>query len=112
MDDEEIVRSILTRHLTRSGFSVIEATSGVGAARVVIADKAREIRSAFVDYELPDLNGLTLARHFRADRPDIRFVVMSGADLSREIDPAEGIAFLSKPFTWQDAVAILAPAEQ
>jgi two-component system cell cycle sensor histidine kinase/response regulator CckA len=54
------------------------------------------------DVVMPGMDGVTLARLVRLERPAIRIILISGysEDVARNgIDPAEGIHFLPKPFS-------------
>src|SRR4029079_8943266 len=70
VDDEGLIRSIITERLSRRDFEVLPASS-VGEARVVLARELPDL--ALLDLKLPDGEGTELLRLIRseADTPCI-----------------------------------------
>jgi DNA-binding response OmpR family regulator len=99
VDDERLIREMLSRTLEEEGFSCV-VSGDLAQAR----DRLDEGGFSLVvcDYDLPDGCGLDLADEVRAGHFDIPVVVMSGIDRP---DLAAGCAahgtdgFLAKPFT-------------
>ena len=65
VDDTEANRYVVARHLTRSGYAVEEATSGLEALEQATRNPPDLI---VLDIRLPDLNGFEIARRLRADQ--------------------------------------------
>jgi CheY-like chemotaxis protein len=89
------------RILGRSGYRVLEATTGAEALRICAASD-EPIDLILSDLVMPEMGGRELAAQVRASRAGARLLFMSGyteeAAMKRSVlDPSE--AFLSKPFT-------------
>lgn len=95
VDDDPGTREALTHILTRAGFRVI---SWDGHADLEAVTAGLPVRLALVDYHLPGLTGLEVARRLKKLAPQCRIVLMS----SEAPDPAQPELvdrFLSKPFS-------------
>lgn len=75
VDDEPMVRHLLDRALTRTGFEVFEATDGGAALDLIGAD---EFDLVISDVEMPGIGGLELLQRVRLERPDLPVVLFSG----------------------------------
>jgi CheY-like chemotaxis protein len=103
VEDEPGVRRVAVEGLTRKGYRVLSAGSGVEALRVWEA-RGPEIDLLFTDLVMPEgIGGQQLAAQLRQHRPDLPVIYTSG--YSREFvdgsgDPLrEGVNFLQKPYT-------------
>jgi DNA-binding NarL/FixJ family response regulator len=93
VDDEEIVLSLVEAMLERGNYSPIAASGPQDAL-----EKARnfrgEIRLLLTDIQMPEMDGLELAKRIVAERTNIRVLLMSGfADLL-----PSGLPSIGKPF--------------
>jgi two-component system cell cycle sensor histidine kinase/response regulator CckA len=98
VEDEAPLRRLAERALTRAGYRVLAVGDAEQAAPLLAAEAPALLLS---DVSLPGEDGLALARAARAARPGLPVLLMSGyaeAALGSDL-PAEGIAFLGKPFT-------------
>ncbi|MEZ5232429.1 MAG: response regulator transcription factor [Acidimicrobiales bacterium] len=79
VDDEPMVREVVTRYLRLDGHRVLPAADGVGAARL-LAEAAPDL--VVLDVMLPGLDGLTLLRGLRATStvPVILLTARAGED--------------------------------
>jgi CheY-like chemotaxis protein len=118
VEDDEAVRSVLSRVLTREGFTTLLAGSVTEALRV-FERAPREIELLVSDVVLPDRPVAELARALRRRRPDLPVLLMSGygtEELERRGDLLQGLPLLPKPFTPSELVrsmrACLASVEQ
>jgi two-component system cell cycle sensor histidine kinase/response regulator CckA len=101
VDDERPVRVVAARALQSQGYRVIEAASGEDAIDLIRCHDGR-IDVLLTDVVMPGIDGFTLARLARRDRPDLQTIVMSGYtedSLTADSEKARGIHFLQKPFT-------------
>lgn len=107
VEDDERVRSLITRILTRAGHRVLGADSGPAALRVWQQHR-EEIQLLLTDLVMPgNLSGRQLARVLRADRPDLRVLLTSGysrEELAHSDDEVEGVHFLPKPYVPQQVL--------
>ena len=100
VEDEDAVRLFGARALRNKGYTVIEARSGEQAMEVLKAEDGIDLLIS--DVVMPGMDGVTLARFVRMERPAIRIILISGysEDVARDgIDPDAGIHFLPKPFS-------------
>ncbi len=100
VEDEDAVRLFGSRALKNKGYTVIEARSGEQALDLLRGDEAIDV--LITDVVMPGMDGVTLARLVRTERPGIKVILISGysEDVARNgIDPDEGIHFLPKPFS-------------
>ena len=101
VEDERPLRSLVTNVLVQSGYTVLEAPSGITALDVW-ARHRHEIHLLLTDVVMPDgMSGLELAQRLRRDRPDLRVIYTSGYSAevaARGIQLQEGFNFLSKPY--------------
>jgi CheY-like chemotaxis protein len=111
VDDESIVRDMARRILETDRYRVIEASNGIDALRILKDETSIDL--LFADLEMPELAGEEMARQFKAARPDLKVLYVSGV-IDRLLDQRpvlwDGEAFLSKPFTPEgllEAVAMI-----
>lgn len=100
VEDEDAVRLFGARALRNKGYHVIEARSGEGALDVLRAEDGIDI--LVTDVVMPGMDGVTLARLVRIERPQIRIILISGysEDVAQGgIAEEEGLRFLPKPFS-------------
>lgn len=104
VDDNDLVRPVLAKVLTRYGFKVITAADGAEALHLV--DEG-PIAVALVDLILPKVDGLEIVRYVKAHHPSCVVVGMSGLtnpDARDEIFRAGADDFLAKPVDGQELV--------
>jgi two-component system cell cycle sensor histidine kinase/response regulator CckA len=101
VEDEEGVRELVRRVLTRHGYEVLEARHGRDA--LVEAERHEKIDLLLTDVVMPEMSGVALAAALRRRRPDLRVLYMSGYtedEIVRRGDVGEGgLPLLQKPFT-------------
>ena len=101
VEDEEAVRSLAMRVLTREGYVVHAAARGDDAERVFAAHEA-DIALLVADIVLPGLGGIELAQRLRTRRSSLKVLLMSGytdRDFGVVQRDMEAVALLQKPFT-------------
>lgn len=97
VEDEPHVQFFIWKLLKAEGFTVLTAGNGE-AAQKICREHHGHIDLLLTDFEIPGMNGLELSRIVKAERPDIKAVVMSGALKAREQSQMAGLPFLQKPF--------------
>jgi two-component system cell cycle sensor histidine kinase/response regulator CckA len=99
VEDEDMVRSVAERALTRQGYKVITASDGEqGLTRLAQADKVDLLIS---DVVMPGMDGPAMVRAARVADPTLPVLFMSGyaeEQLRKSID-IDNVAFLPKPFS-------------
>jgi DNA-binding NtrC family response regulator len=103
VDDEESVRAIVTKILTKQGHKLLEAEHGADAVRLAACHDGK-IDLLITDMYMPGLRGPEIFEKLRETRPDIGVLYMSGygdEDVARSGVALE-TGFLKKPFTVQE----------
>lgn len=110
VDDEQAVRTVLSRFFVRRGWSVVEAESAEQALEMLAADALPEL--VVCDLNLPGMSGSVLCRRVVALHPVLstRLVLTSGDPLAAaaalERDSLH-CPLLAKPFTLGDLDRLL-----
>ena len=97
VDDEANIRWIFGKILADAGYQVRSAESGAAARQAV---REQEPDLVFLDYQLPDTNGLDLMRALKADGCAAQFIVITAFESVKTAVAAvkEGaFDYLSKP---------------
>ena len=101
VEDEKIVRDLVSQTLRLSGYHVLEAGSGPQALELC-QRYAGPIHLLLSDVVMPQMNGLKLAEHLKSSRPDLKLLFMSGYTEDRitlhGLSTAS-LKLLQKPFT-------------
>lgn len=74
VDDEEMMRSLLTKILTRDGYKIVTAEDGQAALEVLSGQPVSIIIS---DIKMPRLNGFELLKAVKTKYPDIGMIMMT-----------------------------------
>ena len=101
VEDEDSVRNFAVRALTRQGYEVLEATTGVEALELFAAE-TQPIDIVVSDVVMPEMDGPTMLTEMRKSRPDLKVIFVSGYPDDRfktGLDPDAHYAFLAKPFS-------------
>jgi len=109
-DDDPVMRSIVSRVLTDSGYRVVVANDGREAYRILQTDA--DFHAAIFDLKMPHLQGIDIIRYMRTEKRLMRIpVVMMTADQNLTVQgesfAAGATAFLLKPFTSGNVQTIL-----
>jgi two-component system cell cycle sensor histidine kinase/response regulator CckA len=101
VEDEDMVRAVAERALTRAGYTVTTAADGDEGLERVEAGEGFDLIVS--DVVMPGLDGPAMVRAIRQRHPGLPVLFMSGyaeEQLRKEID-IDGVEFLPKPFTVQ-----------
>jgi PAS domain S-box-containing protein len=101
VDDEQIIRSLATAVLERSGYTVLTAENGSEAVEM-IRQQPESISLVLLDIAMPVMGGAEAAEKIVAINPKIKILVSSGYDQDNALlrFPTERLAgFLQKPYT-------------
>jgi DNA-binding NtrC family response regulator len=108
VDDEEHVRTGLTRVLQDSGYAVWSAESGEEALQMV---GDHPIHLLISDNNMPGMTGIDLCKEVRRRKPHILRIMLTGdtdPDLAvRSINEAEVYRFIRKPWNNHDLRTIV-----
>jgi len=107
VDDEVVIRSLLSEMLSEEGFSVATAEDGKRGLDYVSGGHVDLVIS---DVHMPIMDGPALVAGLREIAPDLPVIVLNsipGCDISQSI-PGGATAFLNKPFNLQDLRQMIA----
>jgi two-component system chemotaxis response regulator CheY len=114
VDDEEAIRKIAVRSLTKAGYEVVEAENGEHAIAALNSDDNPLMVDAILcDIHMPKINGHEAIAYFRAQYPGVPIVVLTGYP---EVDRAVALMragvkdYLVKPISKEDLVKVIAKA--
>ncbi len=101
VEDEDMVRAVAERALTRHGYQVITATNGEEGLEMLAANPG--VALIITDVVMPLMDGPTMASQARALHPNIPILFMSGyaEEQLRKSISLENVNFLPKPFSVQ-----------
>jgi CheY-like chemotaxis protein len=95
VDDEPAIRLLCRVNLELDGHRVLEAAS-LDEAREALADGTSLV---LLDLHLGAEDGLELLTEIRADRPDVKVVLLTGTSGSTDVLRGLADGFLAKPFS-------------
>ncbi|WP_033073023.1 hybrid sensor histidine kinase/response regulator [Sphingopyxis sp. MWB1] len=99
VEDEDMVRTVAERALTRAGYSVVTASQGEeGLERF---EKMEKVDLIISDVVMPTMDGPTMVKALRGRRADLPVLFMSGyaEEQLRQSINIDDVAFLPKPFS-------------
>jgi len=108
IDDDNMVRKVVSSSLTVLGYDTIEATSGGDAVEIYRARHA-EIRAVVLDMVMPGMTGKATYLALRDIEPSVVVLLMSGHTLNEQVQEILDLgvrSFVSKPYS----IAVLAKA--
>jgi signal transduction histidine kinase/DNA-binding response OmpR family regulator len=100
VDDEASIRSLLGRHLTRLGYTVITAADGEIASRRYV-EASSHPHAVILDLGMPKMSGWECLKKLRSLDPQAKVLVASGyggTDLDSRALAQGALAFLHKPY--------------
>jgi signal transduction histidine kinase/DNA-binding NarL/FixJ family response regulator len=101
VEDQEAVRKLARRVLTKAGYTVLEAPDG-DQALLVCEHDAGPIHAVLTDVILPTMSGRKLADHLSAIRAGMKVLYMSGYTDNAIVHHGvlePGVNYIQKPFT-------------
>ncbi len=100
VEDEDAVRVFASRALKNKGYKILEARTGEQALDILRDTPV--VHLMITDMMMPGMDGGTLARLIRVERPEIKIIVISGysEEVARgDIVDTADFHFLPKPFS-------------
>ena len=99
-EDDSLLRLLANDMLTDADYRVVEAQDGREALAILGAKNT--VRALLTDVNMPDVDGLALARIVRQRWPHIGVVVTSGRPMPSGLP--DGAHFISKPYRHEDVL--------
>jgi CheY-like chemotaxis protein len=106
VDDEPLVRALVSTLLRNRGWSVIEAADGPSALALV----PEALGLLVTDYDMPAITGVTLAEQLRLRNDRLPVLMVSGhPEIAGELSslPGPRAAFVSKPFPVEEFLSTI-----
>ncbi|MEN6606808.1 MAG: ATP-binding protein [Bryobacteraceae bacterium] len=97
VEDDENIRTLIRRVLVEDGYTVLDVPDSDGG-KLIAERHAGPIQLLLTDIVLAKGNGRELAEYVAPLRPETKVLFMSGYPGQTQV-PANGLAFLQKPFT-------------
>jgi two-component system, chemotaxis family, chemotaxis protein CheY len=113
IEDDRPYRQAMRLYLESHGFTAKEAEDGREA--LVLLDGGLDVDIIISDYHMPVINGLDFlkALSYRVKGQDVRVILVSGnmtKEIEKEAKQAGAFALLSKPFDFQELLALVSRA--
>ncbi len=111
-DDEESIRWVLSKALTKQGYSVDLASDGTEALNLALNNK---YDLAVLDIKMPGITGLELLARLQEERPDLMIVIMTAeSTMKNAVEAMKGGAYdyITKPFDLDALDAIILKANK
>lgn len=87
VEDEDFIRELYTRQLTKAGFMVKSVPDGQGGLNML---KNEQFDLLLLDIMLPGINGLQLLREFKTQNPQSPMITILLTNLGQEAVIKEG----------------------
>jgi signal transduction histidine kinase len=98
VDDEETVRSVAAKVLERHGFSVLTASGGVEAMRMLRA-APEAVDLVVLDMTMPDMSGPVTLQELLRIKPTLKVLMSSGYAVEDAIPHTDAaVGFIQKPY--------------
>ncbi|TYO98656.1 two component Fis family sigma54 specific transcriptional regulator [Geothermobacter ehrlichii] len=111
-DDEDSIRWVLERSLSRQGYEVATASDGRQALELF---RHHQFDMAILDIRMPGIDGLELLERFLAERPDLLVIIMTAeTSMKNAIEAMKKGAYdyLPKPFDLDEVDALILKASK
>jgi CheY-like chemotaxis protein len=102
VEDDEPLRKLVSRILNRTGYTVVSASNGEEALRLIDSPEHTGIDLLVSDVVMPGIGGKALAEKLEARLPDLKVLFISGYPDEAVVHHGvldEGVAYLQKPFS-------------
>jgi two-component system, cell cycle sensor histidine kinase and response regulator CckA len=106
IDDEEMIRALAEKILSRAGHEVLLAESGPEGMNL-LDQRSGEIDMAIVDYVMEGMSGVETLRNLRRKAPDLPCLLSSGHTNTADSLPDDllhKVEFLQKPYRANDLI--------
>lgn len=111
VDNDERMADLIEQRLTPEGYEVLKFLSGEAGWEWFAASAAEgsdRVKIAFVDYEMPGMSGLELARRLKETKPDLMVVLLTGYRNDYPRDHLDEVLY--KPFRFNTMLELVAQA--
>ncbi len=102
VEDDEPLRKLVSQILNGTGYTVVSASNGDEALRLIDSPEHTEIDLLISDVVMPGIGGKALAEQLQARLPKLKVLYISGYPDEAVVHHGvldEGVAYLQKPFS-------------
>ena len=102
VDDNEGLREVIGILAHDHGFKAVEAADGLEGMRVI--ENENDFTVGIIDVKMPRMNGIALLEEVRRRNPNLKVVLITGADVESAMQAAHkdpNVVVLPKPFTFE-----------
>lgn len=98
VDDDEGIRVLVQRYLSRAGYAVAMAETAVAAARMLVGSTPDVV---VMDVEMPEMDGIEFVRNMRTDTTvrKVPVILITAHERYSDEAAALGVECILKPFT-------------
>ncbi|MDD3045389.1 MAG: response regulator [Candidatus Delongbacteria bacterium] len=103
VDDEAIMRDLLTDFFEMMDYGVMSAKDGSVAMEIITESQPGEYSLVITDINMPKMGGIELFKSVKSKYPDMPIILMTGYGIEKvrqDVEKADG--FLAKPFELDD----------
>jgi DNA-binding NtrC family response regulator len=107
VDDEEVMRKLMTKILEKAGYAVHTAAGGTEAKQLLLEHQFDMVLS---DVKMPDMSGFDLLKQIKAKYPGIAVIMMTAYADSYTIKDAllfGADEYITKPFKHYEVTVVL-----
>jgi len=111
VDDNKAILDVLTQVLVRLDYEVVRADNGDQGLDLFLRGPYDTV---LTDYDMPGMDGITLAHHIKEISPQTMVVLMTGhdrAELMEQIEDGKVDLVLCKPFDMLEIMFNLQPRQ-
>jgi CheY-like chemotaxis protein len=101
VDDEEAVRRVASRMLTKAGYDVVQANDGLEAVKAY-QESSGKIDLVLMDLAMPNMDGFEAFKELRKLSTELKVILCSGYDHMDTLKKMKGeglSGFIQKPYT-------------
>jgi CheY-like chemotaxis protein len=101
-DDDRTIQKIVSKFLGFMGFEVALAGNGIEALAAFLESSFDLV---LTDFQMPAMDGLSLARHIKARSPGTPVILLTGSDretVRKQVERAVVDSIIFKPFRLKD----------
>ena len=96
VDDDDAVRQVTALMIEDMGYQVVEA--GSGGAALEIIESGAQLDLVLLDFAMPGMNGVELARQVQIKRPSLPFLFITGFADQSALSGVSETFIVGKPF--------------
>ena len=107
VDDEDSIREVLTDFLTMEGYSVMSASNGIDALKIL---ETETFHGILLDLKMPGMSGLDLLDSIKVSAPEAVSIMMTGfgtVESAIQAMKSGAYDYILKPFKVQEVINLI-----